>query len=270
VSLSAGRPTAGQPLRSPYELVTARRDASRPFVTSYDGADSCIELSAVTAGNAIAKAAGLLRDELGLEPGARVSVDLPVHWQLPVWVLAGLTTGLLVGRNEPDTVEGRIVGPEGLAAIAAGEDARADEVLACACDAFGMPLRGAVPAGVLDVSVAVRAHPDVFQPEPEALRESALLLPGGVQDEYLTTWAELVGQSPLPKPGARTWVSAEDLASAGLPERLLLRCAATDPVLRGGSVVLARNLSHEEAERLRAVQGAVSDSCTSPGADSTP
>lgn len=260
MSLSTGQSTAQPHLRSPYELLATRRDASRPFVTSYDGPDSCTELSALTAANAIAKAAGLLRDELGLEPGARLSVDLPVHWQLPVWVLAGLTAGLLVTRHDPDTVEARVVGPEGVAGIAAGEDPRADEVLGCACDAFGMPLRSALPAGAIDVSVAVRAHPDVFRPEPDAVRQAALLLPGGgTGDQLVKTWTELVGEGPSEEPGTRTWVSAEDLASAGLPDSLLLRRAATDPVLRGGSVVLARNISTPETERLLIVQGAVLD-----------
>ncbi len=87
-------------------------------MTSYDGPDSSIELSVTTTMNAVAKAAGLLRDELGLVPGDRLSVDLPVHWQFPVWTLAGLTAGLVCGRGVGDRVAARIVGPAGLAELA--------------------------------------------------------------------------------------------------------------------------------------------------------
>ena len=72
--------------------------------------------------NAVAKASSMLRDGLGLAPGAVVSIDLPRHWQLPVWVMAALSVGAMTGRDLPGPVDVRIVGPRGLAAIAAGAD----------------------------------------------------------------------------------------------------------------------------------------------------
>ena len=191
-------------IATPYELLAARSDRSRPFVTSYDGPDSSIELSVTTTMNAVAKAAGLLRDELGLVPGDRLSVDLPVHWQFPVWTLAGLTAGLVCGRGVGDRVAARIVGPAGLAELAAGADPRADEVLGCSCDAFGMPVRGGVPRGVTDVGVAVRAHPDVLQVEPDAGARAALLIPG---PQTTGGWSErgrrAVARGRRPGPGRR-------------------------------------------------------------------
>ena len=68
-------------------------DRTRPMVTHYDGPESRVELSVASVANAVAKAASMLRDGLGLPPGAVVSVDLPRHWQLPVWVMAGLVRG---------------------------------------------------------------------------------------------------------------------------------------------------------------------------------
>lgn len=255
-SPGGGAEAPGTPSRrslpSPYDLLASRPDRSRPFLTGYDGPDVCTELSVATTTNAVAKAAGLLRDELGLEPGDRLSVDLPLHWQLPVWALAGLSCGLVVGRMITQEVDARILGPEGLGDLVAGGPARAQEVLGCACDAFGMPVRGGVPEGVLDVALAVRAHPDVFVPEPAATRRAAVLLPDATGRLVTRGWAELVAEGSDESVGARTWVSAEEGTSAGT----LLRRAAVDPVLRAGSVVLARNLSAAEVDRLRTVQGA--------------
>jgi len=165
---------------TPYDLLGGYPDRTRPLVTHYDGADSRIELSVASVANAVAKAASMLRDGLGLPPGAVVSIDLPRHWQLPVWVLAALSAGATVGRDLAAggslaaPVDVRIVGPQGLAAIVGGADPGADEVLACSCDAFGLPVPGGVPAGVIDVGLEVRAHPDQFSAEPDAGRTAAL------------------------------------------------------------------------------------------------
>ena len=247
--------------RSPYELLAARADRSRPFVTSYDGPGRCIELSVVSTVNAIAKASGLLRDELGLAPGDRLSLDLPVHWQLPVWTLAGLTTGLVVGRELGDHVEARIVGPAGLSKLAQGAPWQADEVLGCACDAFGMPVAGGVPPGVLDVGIAVRAHPDAFQVERAAVAQAGLLMSEGPLSDrgVLLSWQAVLAAGPRDDVGARTWISQEALSAAGLPASALLRRGAVDPVLCSGSVVLARGLSAADEARLRELQGIAHD-----------
>ena len=84
---------------TPYDLLGRYPDRTRPLVTHYDGPDSRIELSVATVANAVAKAASMLRDGLGLPPGAVVSIDLPRHWQLPVWVMAALSVGATVGRE---------------------------------------------------------------------------------------------------------------------------------------------------------------------------
>ena len=72
--------------------------------------------------NAVAKASSLLRDGLGLPPGSVVRVDLPRHWQLPIWVWAALSVGATVGRGMTGPADVRIIGPEGLAEISLGAD----------------------------------------------------------------------------------------------------------------------------------------------------
>ncbi|HEX6886710.1 MAG TPA: TIGR03089 family protein [Candidatus Nanopelagicales bacterium] len=252
------------PLPTPYELLLARSEPGRPLVTHYGTDGGRIELSAATCANAVAKAAGLLRDELGVAPGAAVSVDLPRHWQLPVWVLAALTVGARCGRALPEVVDVRVVGPQALGPAAAGEDLRADEVLASSCDAFGMPVPGGVPVGVLDVGLAARVHPDVFAPEPAAAEAAALSVPGGQAIEQLAAEQPVAGEpaSWVPWPvlldgrarlaslaGARLWVDD------ALADPLLPWATAALPVLVSGSVVLTAGLAEDVAGRLRAVEG---------------
>jgi uncharacterized protein (TIGR03089 family) len=232
---------------TPYDLLGRYPDRTRPLVTHYDGPESRVELSVATVANAVAKAASMLRDGLGLPPGAVVSIDLPRHWQLPVWVMAALSVGATVGREVTGRdlarpVDVRIVGPRGLAAIAAGADPDADEVLACSCDAFGLPVPGGVPAGVIDVGVEARAHPDQFSPEPEAGRSAALLVLG-----VPFPWED-VPHAPDPQPGARLWV---DEATA---ESVLLHAVAVQPLQSRGSVVLGIGLDPQQAARIRAME----------------
>lgn len=237
---------------SPYDLLGAYPDRTRPMVTHYDGPVSRVELSVATVANAVAKAASMLRDGLGLPPGALVSVDLPRHWQLPVWVMAGLAVGATVGRDLSGAdlsggdvtapVDVRIVGPQGLVAIAAGTDPDADEVLASSCDAFGLPVPGGVPAGVMDIGVEVRAHPDQFSPEPAAARMAALLV-----EAVRVPWADFPGAYGAP-PRSRLWVD-EDTA-----ESVLLHAVAVQPLLSRGSVVIGTGLDPEQAARIRAME----------------
>jgi uncharacterized protein (TIGR03089 family) len=73
------------------------RDGARPLLTWYDddpAANARVELSVATTANWVAKIAGFLTEEHDVEPGAVVTVDLPLHWQtacvlLAVWSCGG-------------------------------------------------------------------------------------------------------------------------------------------------------------------------------------
>lgn len=86
----------------PVVLAGLLRDAgARPLVTFYDDATGeRVELSVATYANWVAKTAGLLTDELDLERGDLVVLDVPTHWLGPVW-LGGLWT--VGARVTPDT-----------------------------------------------------------------------------------------------------------------------------------------------------------------------
>ncbi|MBA2310991.1 MAG: TIGR03089 family protein, partial [Pseudonocardiales bacterium] len=59
-----------------------RDDAAAPRITYYDDATGeRVEVSGATLANWAAKSANLLREECDLEPGGRVAMLLPAHWQ---------------------------------------------------------------------------------------------------------------------------------------------------------------------------------------------
>jgi uncharacterized protein (TIGR03089 family) len=135
--------------------------AARPLITFYDDATGeRIELSAVTTANWAAKAANLLRDECDVEPGTRVAVLLPAHWQTAAVLLAAWWCGaeVVTGPADADLV---LCDAEridlGLAA------APANGLVALSLDAFGKGLSG-LPAGVVDFATEVRLHGDDFVP----------------------------------------------------------------------------------------------------------
>src|SRR6478752_7888510 len=132
-------------------------DAGRPLVTFYDDTTGeRTELSVTTYANWVAKVASLLVDELEVEHGSRLLVDLPAHWLAPVVLGAAWAGGLeVVWEGEADAV---VTGPDGVERWA-GEASRVP-VLACAL----LPLAGRfpapLPAGVHDLGVEVWSQPD--------------------------------------------------------------------------------------------------------------
>ena len=229
---------------TPYELLERYPDRSRPLVTFYDGTESRIELSVASVANAVAKAGSMLRDGLGLEPGARVSIDLPRHWQLPVWIMAALSVGAQVGRELAGPTDVRIVGPAALESLVAGADPGADEVLVSSCDAFGLPIPGGVPSGIIDIGLEVRGYPDSFSPEPAAADAAALLAVGEP-----VPWSGLLPGATVTA-GARLWVDESTR------DRDLIRLVAVDPLLVGGSVVIGVGLDAEQSAAIRATESA--------------
>ncbi|MFD0804425.1 TIGR03089 family protein, partial [Streptomonospora algeriensis] len=80
-------------------------DPARPFVTVYDEATGGrVELSFATFDNWVSKTANMLVDGLGAEPGDRVGLALPLHWQSLVWLLACFSTGTIAVAGAPGRV----------------------------------------------------------------------------------------------------------------------------------------------------------------------
>lgn len=142
----------------PDDLLGVDRDPAGPLITYYDDATGeRAELSATTLRNWVAKTANLLVDDAGVQPGDRVAVLLPAHWQtvavsLGAWAAGGVVT------TDP---AGAAVAFTGVAGVARAAAAGSGEIFALSLAPLGRGLDG--PEGrALDYALEVRAHGDHF------------------------------------------------------------------------------------------------------------
>jgi len=213
------------------------RDAGRPLVTFYDGATGeRTELSVTTYANWVAKVASLLADELEVEHGSRVLVDLPAHWLAPVVLGAAWAAGLeVVWDGEADAV---VTGPDGVERWA-GEAARVP-VLASAL----LPLAGrfpaALPAGVHDLGVEVWSQPDAYVAWPAPADDDPAV--AGVTQADL--WRAAAAGSQITD-GGRLLSETSPASPSGLASFI-------EPLARNGSMVLVTSTSEERREQIAA------------------
>jgi uncharacterized protein (TIGR03089 family) len=225
---------------TPYELLQAqvRSDGGRPLLTFYDDATGeRVELSRTTYENWVAKTANLLQDGLSVEPGERVVVALPAHWQTLVWVSACWAMGAEVATNRTDDVALAVVGPE-------THDVKAPQVVALALRPLGGRFAQPPPAGVLDYAVEVPQYGDRFTPYvPVDGNAKAWADPPHTQAGLLRAaqdQAAAVGVAD----GARVLVARDRLDLDLVVDALLV------PLVVGGSVVLVRNAAPDQAARI--------------------
>jgi uncharacterized protein (TIGR03089 family) len=210
-----------------------RRDPGRPLVTFYDHATGeRTELSVVTYANWVAKTASLLVEELDLERGQTVRIDLPVHWLGPVLLGAAWTVGLVV--TEADDADLVCCGPDTVTTW--GEQAGARVVLATALHPLGRPFTDPLPAGVHDLGVEVWSQPDSFTaydpPGPDDPATSAMTH---------AEMCEAATAGSLLTDGGRLLSEANPASPSGL-------ASFTEPLVRGGSVVL---VAHPDPARVQ-------------------
>ncbi len=155
------------------------RDAGRPLVTFYDDATGeRTELSVTTYANWVAKVASLLVDELEIEHGSRLRVDLPVHWLAPVVMGAAWAGGLEVVWD--GAADGVVTGPDGVGRWA--EEASRVPVVASALLPLAVRFSEPLPGGVHDLGVEVWSQPDAYVAWP-APADDDPAVPGLTQDE---------------------------------------------------------------------------------------
>jgi uncharacterized protein (TIGR03089 family) len=225
------------------------KGGSRPLVTFYDDATGeRVELSVVTYANWVAKTAGLLQDELGLERGGTLAVDLPTHWLGPVVLGAAWTVGLVVTPHvgaggvtgEADVV---VCGPTRLGAHAAGTAA----VVALSLRPLGAPFAEPLPPGVLDYGAVVWGQPDAFLAieEPEGGDPAWNALDRRASQAELL---EAAGAGPWGAPETRLLTDLNPCSSSGVD-------ALLGPLLAGGGTVWVANPDPLRADdRARAEQ----------------
>lgn len=216
-----------------------RREPGRPLVTFYDDATGeRVELSVTTYANWVAKAGSLLVDELGLERGDTLRVDLPPHWLTPVFLGAAWSAGLVITDADDPVVV--VCGPDSLDRWAG--DAAERVVLACSLRPLGVRFADPLPPGVHDVGVEIWSQPDAFSPwDPPTADDPAVDLAGSRLDQRQLWEAATAGA--LITGGGRLLVAA---SPASPPELATF----VEPLAKGGSLVL---VTRAEPQRLEAI-----------------
>jgi uncharacterized protein (TIGR03089 family) len=212
-------------------------DASRPLVTFYDDATGeRTELSVTTYANWVAKVASLFAEELDLEHGDRVLVDLPIHWLGPVVLGAAWTCGLeVVWEGDADAL---VTGPDGLDRWASY--AGRIPVLATALLPLGVRFATELPAGVHDLGVEVWSQPDAYVAWPGAGDDDAAV--AGVTHADL--WGAAAAGSEL-SGGDRLLSEVNPASPSGLS-------SLTETLMCKGSLVLVTHASVARVTRIAA------------------
>jgi uncharacterized protein (TIGR03089 family) len=215
-----------------------RVDPAGPLLTFYDDATGeRIELSATTFAQWVAKASGLLRDVVGVQPGDVVAIDLPAHWLGAVLVQACWGIGAVAAPGaDPSGAALAVAGPDGLDAALA-----CDEVLAVSLRPLGGRFVDPLPVGVLDLAVEIAAMPDVFSGAPVGSHSPLLEVDGDRQDA-----AALAALARVRWPAPRRVLTG--LGTTTLDGVLT---TLVGPLVTGGSVVLCRQAP--DADRLAAL-----------------
>lgn len=217
-----------------------RRDGARPLVTYlHAGSGERMELSATSLANAIAKTAGLLRDDLDAQPGDIIGVHLPLHWQASVWWGACAATSTVCAPGADSATVG-ITTADNLPAVS---DCAEQVVVSLA--PFGLPDGTEVPAGVTQAAIAARAHPDVFTPWSPPAAADALLRCGGVftSAQCLERAAALADAWGV-HPGGRLLVTDTAWSTAGTDAVDAWLAVLAVPLIRDASVVLLAGAAH--------------------------
>ncbi|MFC4910492.1 TIGR03089 family protein [Actinomadura gamaensis] len=230
----------------PAGLLAARveADPSRPFVTFYDDArNERVELSARVFANWVAKTANLLVDGFGMQPGDRVVLALPEHWQTQVWLMASWSAGLHVHLGEPGEAEGPYLLAVAEERLGEVDDSEADEVVGLSLHALGGPMAD-VPPGVTDYATEVRAYGDRFRPERSFAGDPLLSV---TKTTY--SGADLVAEA---RTAAAEWaLDARDRLLVHVPLTTLQGVLITllAPLASGSSVIIQRNFDKASLDR---------------------
>ncbi|MFC9429378.1 TIGR03089 family protein [Streptomyces sp. NPDC056987] len=220
-------------------------DPVRPLITFYDDATGeRVELSVATFANWVSKTANLLQGELSAEPGDRLALLLPAHWQSAVWLLACSSVGVTAEIGGDPAAADLVVsgpGPESLAAARACTGERVALALRPLGGRFPQP-----PEGFLDYAVEVPGQGDRFAPYAPVDPDAPALRIGGTELTSAALLARARGDAAERGlgPGSRL------LSGLGYDSWEGLSAGLFAPLAAGGSVVLCRHLDQLPAAAL--------------------
>ncbi|GAA2977614.1 TIGR03089 family protein [Streptomyces fulvorobeus] len=223
--------------RTPADLLRSAlaADPARPLITFYDDATGeRVELSVATFANWVAKTANLLQGDLAAEPGDRVALLLPAHWQSAVWLLACSSVGVVADvQGDPASADLVVTGPDTL-----------DRARACRGERVALALRPMggrfpqVPEGFADYAVEVPGQGDRFAPFAPVDPDALALVVGEVE----LSGAQLVGRARQDAAGLGLDSGARLLSGRTYGTWDGLAAGLFAPLAAGASVVLCRHL----------------------------
>ncbi|MCW2762611.1 MAG: hypothetical protein JWR85_2812 [Marmoricola sp.] len=203
-------------------------DPGQPLVTAYDDATGeRTELSATTYVNWISKTANLLTEELGLEAGDTVLLDLPPHWLVPVFLGAAWSAGLAVTDTPLERHDVVVCGPDTI-----GDHLDDEVVVACSLLPFAVRFPDPLPDGVLDFGLLWPGQSDILigvtPPSPDTV--------AWLSEERPQTHSDLLEAARVVKnePGVRLLTDVHPAHGHGVTVFLA-------PLMAGGSLVLLTN-----------------------------
>ncbi len=228
-----------------WSLLSRRANPALPLLTYVDASDgSRTELSGISVANAAAKIANALVMEFDAEPGTRVGLALPWHWQRATW-LGGVWASGCVAVTDSDLIAScdLVVTDERSAALMTAQGCT--DVLAVSVHPFGLPITGALPAGSRDVTVDVRNQPDALLVGGRFDDAPALELQGEVR-----TQSEVIASaSILAEAWNLTANSRVLLAGADLTVEQAWIAPLALPLVIDGSVLMTQDFTEELAAR---------------------
>ena len=223
-----------------------RRDPARPLLTFYDqSSGERVELSRATTANWVAKTANMLQDSLGATSGTTILIDLPVHWERAVWMLAAWEVGCVVipGPATSRPYDVAVIGPDSLD----GDLPDADDIVALSLRPLGARFTSPLPAGVIDYNAEVLGHGDHFAAFDRPAPETTAVVIDGDERNHAACIDAARRRAAEWDPARQPRVLTGGAAGAGDAIEILLGALSAD-----GSVVLVANPEDDRLETLRA------------------
>ncbi|CAM2874956.1 TIGR03089 family protein [Corynebacterium propinquum] len=206
-------------------------DPASPRLTVYNEADGTrMDFSAQTTENWASKVANFLREELDLDDGSVILVDLPVSWQTVMISLGALAAGVTVHfatdtvatADSSDTADAAEPVVFFTTTDKASEYANRGDVVVVTTDPFGRgveELGQQVPEGAIDFGPTVRFYGDFYPGQTRPL-------------------AELIEAAVEPH--------AERLLSTGWTDSSSFQRQVLSPLAAGGSAVVVAGMVDTE------------------------